>query len=207
MNLKERLIKERKIRWLDIGCNRNFEEGFYYMDRFPKNKIDPKHRSKYFKISILTANENRLKSIGKFDLVRMQHILEHFAYEDGITILKNVAKILAPNGIILITVPDLKININKYLTGGYRKWKFFKSWANKRVSNDAPLCFYFSIYSHSLLVTPHKWCYDVDGLKYLLNLSGYYKNIKELKFNDKLASYPFTHNRPEEDTCAMAKIN
>lgn len=52
---------------------------------------------------------------------------------------------------------------------------------------------------------PHKWCYDYEGLKYLLKSSGFFKNIKELKFNNSLASFPFTHNRPETDLCLITK--
>jgi len=39
MILKEKLIKENKTIWLDIGCGKNFEEGFYYLDIKPKRKI------------------------------------------------------------------------------------------------------------------------------------------------------------------------
>ena len=86
----------------------------------------------------------------------------------------------------------------------YKNWNKFKKWANKRIPSNAPSSFYFSIYTHSLIITQHKWCYDYAGLKYLIKLSHCYKNIKELKFTNKLSTYPFTHNRPEEDLCVIA---
>ncbi len=204
MNLKDKLIKENKTKWLDIGCNKNFEKNFYYMDIFSKKGIKQEYRPKYFKANILKTKLKHLKLIGEFDMIRMQHVLEHFGYEDGLIILKNISKILKPDGILVITVPDLKININKYINNNYSKWRAYRGWAQKRIPKNAPASFYFSVYTHCLLVTEHKWCYDYVGLKYLLKLSNCYKNIKELKFTNKLSSYPFTHNRPEEDVCVIA---
>lgn len=51
----------------------------------------------------------------------------------------------------------------------------------------------------------HKWCYDYEGLKYILEEIGEFENIKELKLNDELTNIPFTHNRPEEDVCIVAQ--
>jgi hypothetical protein len=48
MNLKEKLIKENKLRWLDVGSGGNFEEGFHYIDTIPTSIIDEKHRDRYF---------------------------------------------------------------------------------------------------------------------------------------------------------------
>jgi predicted SAM-dependent methyltransferase len=204
MSLQEKLIKENKNRWLDIGCGKNFEEGFYYVDTFLKKNIPPKYRKRYFKINILSASNKALKNIGKFDLVRMQHVLEHFSYEEGKIVIANIAKLLNKNGYIVITVPDLKINVYKYIKNEYKKWRAFKWWAIKRIPEDAPACFYFSVFAYSLPITPHKWCYDYEGVKYLLKCSGFFKNIRELKFSNPLASFPFTHNKPEEDVCIIA---
>lgn len=205
MTLREKLIKENKNKWLDIGCNKNFEEGFYYLDIFPKKNIPSKYRKRYFKINILNASSKELKTIGKFDLVRMQHVLEHFSYEEGKIVIKNIVRFLKKDGYVIITAPNLRINIKKYLKNEYKKWKAFKWWAIKRVPKDAPASFYFSVFAYSLPITPHKWCYDYEGLKYLLKSSGFFRNIKELKFNNSSASFPFTHNRPEEDVCIIAR--
>jgi len=204
MSLREKLIKENKNRWLDVGCNRNFEEGFYYLDIWPAKKIPLKHRKRYFRINILNASNKKLKALRKFDLVRMQHFLEHFSYEEGKIIIKKTAKLLKKDGCCIITVPDLRINALRYIEKKYKKWKAFKSWATKRIPEDAPNSFYFSVFTYSLPITPHKWCYDYEGLEYLLKSSGFFKSIKELKLNDPLASSPFTHNRPEEDVCVIA---
>lgn len=204
MTLREKLIKENKNKWLDVGCNKNFEEGFYYLDVWPIKNIPLKYRSKYFRVNILNASNKELKILGKFDLVRMQHVLEHFSYEEGLVVIKNIVKLLKNEGILLVTVPDLKINVNKYINKKYKKWKAFKWWAMKRILSNAPDSFYFSVFAYSLPITSHKWCYDYEGLEYLLKLSGFFRKIKKIDFTDSLASFPFTHNRPEEDVCIMA---
>jgi len=205
MTLQEKLIKEKKDKWLDIGCNKNFEEGFYYLDIFSKKNIPTRYKKRYFKMDILKASNENLKAIGKFDFVRAQHVLEHFPYEEGKTVLKNIARLLRRNGYLVITVPDLRINISKYIEKKYKKWKAFKSWAIKRIPKDAPNSFYFSVFAYSLSVTPHRWCYDYEGLKYLLKSSRFFRSIRELKLNNSLASSPFTHNKPTEDVCLIAK--
>ena len=88
MTLREKLIKENRNRWLDVGCNKNFEEGFYYLDTWPVKKIPTKYREKYFELDILKASKKELEFLGKFDVVRMQHVLEHFSYEEGLIVIK-----------------------------------------------------------------------------------------------------------------------
>jgi predicted SAM-dependent methyltransferase len=126
MTLRENLIKQNKTHWLDVGCGRNFEDGFLFLDKFPKEFIDLKELDKYFQVDLLNASDDQLRFLGQFDLIRMQHVMEHFTFEDGKKVLQIIAKLLKNNGIILITVPDLKININKYLNNGYKKWPGFK---------------------------------------------------------------------------------
>ena len=208
MSLKEKLIKDNKIRWLDIGCAEIFEAGFYYLDILPEDTIDSKFRSRYFRVNILNSSKKELEKLDKFDFLRMQHVFEHFSPEEGQRVLRNCAKILKKDGIILITTPDLKIHIQTYLKDRYKQWRGFKEWATERISEDAPNSFYFSMFAHSMSYEEnqsHKWCYDFEGLKYQLEVSGKYKNIKELSVNNPLASIPFTHNRPEEDVCVIAE--
>lgn len=205
MSLKEILMRQNKTRWLDIGCGRNFEEGFLYLDKLPKKIVKRENKAKYFKINLLNTTNHQLSALGKFNFIRMQHVLEHFSFEEGLIILHNVAKLLKKDGIILITVPDLKINLQKYTKKAYKTWKAFNRWAWKRIPKNAPESFYFSVFAYSLPATPHKWCYDYEGLKYILKATHLFKSTKRINLNNKLASVPFTHSRPEEDLCIMAK--
>ncbi len=205
MSLKEILIKKNKIHWLDIGCGRNFEEGFVYLDKLPKKLVEQKNKAKYFKIDLLHLTNYQLRHLGKFDFIRMQHVLEHFSFEEGQSVLCSAAKLLKKSGIILITVPDLKINLQKYIKKEYKRWKSFKLWALKKIPKNSPESFYFSVFAYNIPIAPHKWCYDYEGLRYVLKTTHLFKNIKKINLNNKLANVPFTHNRPEEDLCVIAK--
>ncbi len=49
MTLRGKLIEENKNRWLDAGCNKNFEEGFYYLDTWPVKNIPLEYRKDILK--------------------------------------------------------------------------------------------------------------------------------------------------------------
>lgn len=204
MSLKEQLLREDRTVWLDVGSGGNFEEGFYYLDVFPEKVLCPRYRDRYFRVDILKLSQEDLTKLGKFDLVRMQHALEHFSYEEGQQVLANCGKLLKKGGVLLITVPDLRIHIQKYLNHEYQNFEGFKDWAHKRIPQHAPDSFYFSIFAHSMPYESHKWCYDYEGVKFQLEMSECYEGIYKLDFGDPLSEYPFTHNRPGEDLCVVA---
>lgn len=212
MNLKEKLLAEGKVRWLDIGSAENFEEGFFYLDKLPLESfktekirnVSKKYGDKYFEMDIANLKDAEFKKLGIFDYIRMQHTFEHLTYEDGQKALRNCAKLLNKGGIISISVPDLRIHIQRYLKSDYKKWNGFKWWALKRIPVNAPNSYYFSIFVYSMPWEEHKWCYDYEGLEFQLKKTRMFKDIRELKLSDAMANVPFTHNRPEEDVCAFA---
>lgn len=199
--IREKLIQEGKTRWLEIGCGGTFEKFFTYLDLFPETLVNKKR--KYHRIDITNLKNKEVENLGKFDLIRMQHVFEHFTPEDGLKVLDNCAELLKTDGYILITTPDLKKYVNLYLSGTIRN-NF--EWAHKRINSDSPNSFYFSVYTHSMRYEEHKWCYDVEGLMYQLNMCGKFKNIIEIKLGDELSNIPFTHNRPNEDVCVIGQL-
>jgi hypothetical protein len=143
--------------------------------------------------------------MGRFDLVRLQHVLEHFSYEEGRTVLGRCGELLEDGGLLLITVPDLRIHIGRYLKDAYKDWDGFSWWAHKRIPQGAPNSFYFSIFTHSLAQEPPRWCYDFEGLSYLIGQVGVFQEAIDLPHDDSMASFPFTHSRVDEDLCAVAQ--
>jgi SAM-dependent methyltransferase len=203
MTLKERLLKTKKTRWLDIGCGGNREPGFLRMDTFPPATMPAAERRRYVQCDIVKLPDDVAERLGKFDLVRMQHAFEHFSYEEGRQVLKNCARLLKQDGIIVISVPDLRIHVRRYLHKGYKK-SGYRWWAYNRIPEDSPDSFYFSIFAHSMPHEQHKWCYDYEGLRYQLKSCGEFDGIRRLGVRNALASTPFTHNRPDEDLCVLA---
>ena len=204
--LEKKLITEGKNRWLDIGCGGNFSNGFYYLDYFSTAEIPEEIADKYFKKNIIEINDNDLDILGKFDLIRLQHVIEHFTPEEAKLVLLNCSILLNTNGILLITVPDLNKFISFYKKRNFNKLYTFYNWAQNRIEPEAPESYYFSVFSHSLNEEPHKWCYDFKGLKYLIQSTGHFTNIRQIKLGNRLASIPFTHSRPKEDVCIIASV-
>lgn len=199
--LRQKLIAERKTRWLEIGCGGTFDDYFTYVDLFPETLV--KQKGRYYRMDMVNATEESLERLGKFDLIRMQHVFEHFTPEAGRTVLDNCAKLLNPGGYVLISTPDLKKYIDFYQTGQIRD---NYEWALNRIPKDSPNSFYFSIFSHSLPFEKHEWCYDAEGLIYQLRQSGRFSSIREISLDDELANIPFTHNRPSEDVCVIGQL-
>lgn len=200
--LQEKLLAEKKNNWLEIGCGGTFDDNFTYIDLFPDTLVSKK--GKYIRLDIVNTTDEALEKLGKFDLIRMQHVFEHFTLENGRKVLENCAKLLNKDGYILISTPDLKKYIDFYLSG---QIKDNFDWALHRITKNSPNSFYFSIFSHSLLHEKHEWCYDADGLIFQLEVTNKFKNIKEISLTDNLANIPFTHNRPNEDVCVIAQLN
>lgn len=200
------LKNQGKDRWLDVGCGGNFTPGFHYLDYFANVEIPEDCKSRYYKINLLELTDEDCSIIGKFDFIRMQHVFEHFTPEEGHIVLQSCAKLLNTDGYILITVPDLRKFVKLYKNNSFKKLYTFYHWSLRRFSEDAPASYFFSIFSHSLLHEQHRWCYDSEGLQYAFRKTGCFTNIKELKLTNKLASIPFTHNRPLEDVCIIAIV-
>ena len=103
------------------------------------------------------------------DVVYTSHTLEHFSREDGLRFLHECFRILKPEGVIRILVPDLAHNIAQYNAGQLRADAFVEglgvlyglgktSW-KKRL---APLVEY-----------PHKCHYDTPTLVTILQEIGF----------------------------------
>ena len=208
--LRQHLIANQQTKWLEIGCGGTLEQDFHYIDLFPEGVVDRSFQGRYSRIDIVHAGESQLQKLGKFDLVRMQHVFEHFAPEDGREVLRRCASLLNPRGYLLITTPDLRIFAKTYLNDGFKGNPQMESFNREAVKNgranaESPDSFYFSVFAHSLLHERHLWCYDFDGLKYLLEETGSFEDIQELGLDHPLTDFPFTHNRPEEDVCVLAR--
>lgn len=168
-------------------------------DIIPEDKIEERFRGRYFFGTLF----NRSRVI--FDFIRMQHVFEHFTPEDGQKVLRNTFDILNLGGYLLITVPDLKVFIQRYRKKMLQYNWSFSDWAHIRIAKDALQSFYFSIFTHGVLDQSHQWCYDREVLEYHIYRSIDPAVVKFLSVFHPLASIPFTHNRRLEDLCVLIK--
>ncbi|MCS6934632.1 MAG: methyltransferase domain-containing protein [Chitinophagales bacterium] len=204
--LKEMLERAGKRSWLDVGASLSRHEGFHYTDIIPENEVPETLRDRYTCWNAtLPPTDAQKTRLGTFDLIRMQHVFEHFTPEDGIKVLRHCYDLLNPGGYLLITVPDLKKFVWRYCLHALDDdWKF-ATWAHTRIQAGAPQSFYFSVFTHSVPHQSHQWCYDRSGLEYQIRRSIQPYSIEFLSPFHKLASIPFTHNRPLEDLCVLIR--
>jgi SAM-dependent methyltransferase len=207
--LRERLLREGRTRWLDVGSS-TFNSEFHCLNLVPPSEVREELRARYFQADLLHMKPDDFRHLGEFDLVRMQHVFEHFSLEESQTVLQVCAKLLKPGGYLLITVPDLAVHVQSYLDG-YRLMRPFREFARGRVGADAPTSFIFGFHVHqggySENMVPgdaHKWCYDRKGLEYQVRRSGLFSDIRTLGLLHPDANIPFTHNRPHEDLVVLA---
>jgi SAM-dependent methyltransferase len=201
IGLDAELRAQGKTNWLEIGTGGRDDNGFIKIDilDYPQGQ-SPKN---YRKLDIINAKDEDIEKLGSFDLVRMQHVFEHFTPEDGLKVLTNCSKLLKTDGYILVSTPDIDIVIDHYKNGSIREIN--NGWGKGRIGEDAPDSFVFSIFTHSVLSEPHLWCYNAEGLVHQFNKTGLYKDIAVLSMTHPLASIPFTHNRPAEDVVILAR--
>jgi predicted SAM-dependent methyltransferase len=95
------------VKYLNLGC------GHHFSKRVEWTNIDfiSEHKD--------VLSHNLLKGIpfpdSSFDVVYHSHVLEHFSKQDGVFLIKECYRVLKPNGIIRIAIPDLEQIVRQYL--------------------------------------------------------------------------------------------
>jgi len=204
--LETELLNNDQTIWLDLGSSINHNnQNFHFADLYPIEECLEEMKDKYHQLDISKPLEKDTKNkLGKFDLIRMQHVFEHFTYEQASIVLDNCYELLEEDGKLLISVPDLDIYLKRYFSGTLKHISSFGPWSHKGIKENSPQSDYFSIYAHSMIYEKHLWCYNKKGLINKIRSTGNFKNIKKVSLFNKLAGIPFTHNRPEEDLCVIA---
>lgn len=98
-----------KLNYLNVGCGGKFHKDWVNVDMTSNSK------------DVIVAN--LLKGIpfpdNSFDVVYHSQVLEHFPKEKARDFIKECFRVLKPDGIIRVVVPDLENIVNEYK-------KFFK---------------------------------------------------------------------------------
>jgi len=93
------------MKLLNLGCGNRFNDSWINLDFTSSN---PKVKSHNFLNGIPFED-------GSIDVVYHSHVLEHFSKTDGVNFIKECYRVLKPNGIIRIAVPDLERIAKEYL--------------------------------------------------------------------------------------------
>jgi len=98
----DRFGKDKKI--LDAGCGEGLLVEQFCERGFDVSGIDMHYESEYVLRGNICATDYES---GSFDMIMCLDVLEHLSYEDQEKAINEFHRILAPNGVLLITVPNL----------------------------------------------------------------------------------------------------
>jgi len=99
------------------------------------------------------------------DILYFSHFLEHLDRVQGQTFLKECFRVLKPNGMLRVAVPDPKILCEAYLKHTIMDYKFVNVGVEK-APDEAEALFH-------LLIAGHKTIYDFESLKKILESVGF----------------------------------
>ena len=149
---------------LHLGCWHRHIPGFIHIDLCDMEHID-------FKTGIDNLPMFEDESVS---LIYSSHNFEYFNHEQAVNVLKEWGRVLKPNGILRIAVPDFDSLIKVYQDTGLIE-KIL-----------GPLYGQMEIKTQKEKVTLyHKTVYNFASLKKLLNSNGF-KNVKRYKWEDTI---------------------
>lgn len=138
---------------LHLGCgNKNFGDDWIHIDGSNYSHI------KYHNITKFEFEDNTI------DLIYASHVFEYFDRDECINVLNEWKRVLKPNGILRLAVPDFEICSKLYNEKKYDLDRFASMFYGKWKINDD-------------LIAYHKTIYDYKSLKTILEKAEF-KNVR-----------------------------
>lgn len=117
-------------------------------------------------------------------LIYSEHFLEHLEYPDLVSnLLKECKRVLKTGGAFSVVVPDIELVLNSYVKGGTEEYyaaqkKWHPEWLKTQMEH---------INHNFRQNNEHKFAYDFETLKYLLENIGFVK-VRKRDFDPALDS-------------------
>lgn len=109
------------IKYLNIGCGQRFHPHWVNLDLHPASES----------VQLWDLQNDLPFPDGSFDVVYHSHVLEHFSKADGLRLLERCGRVLRPNGVIRIAVPDLEAIARLYLEALTKSLEGDASWRQR----------------------------------------------------------------------------
>jgi len=94
------------------------------------------------------------------DIILASHLLEHLDRPQGQSFIKECFRVLKPDGVLRLAIPDSRIICRAYLERKFMEYRHFNIGVEK-ASDEAEALFH-------LLIAGHKTIYDFDSIKKIL---------------------------------------
>ncbi|HJZ23925.1 MAG TPA: methyltransferase domain-containing protein [Candidatus Babeliales bacterium] len=176
------IIKTLGIRKINLGCGyEHFPQGWLNIGLFDEKDISYAQIKKINDAYVLhfdLTNELPIEA-GSIEYIYSSHFLEHIQFQQAIDLFKRLKKSLVKGGVVKLEVPDLNLWICKYYENDEKFFKNFyrliKSFPNFKTKGE--------IFAGQIFGYGHKWAYDSDSLRDLLQRAGF-ANITQKKYGD-----------------------
>jgi predicted SAM-dependent methyltransferase len=120
------------------------------------------------------------------DFVYTSHFVEHLSYNDAITLMSEIHRVLKPNAVVRIVVPDLDFYMNQYASDTKSE--------NKLIAADE---FMKGLNIITKSRDPHMWMYNGDSLSERLRNAGF-RDVKVCNYREgKCKDIDFLDYLPE----------
>lgn len=110
----------KKLKFLNLGCGNRYVTSWDNLDFTAHNKDVIAHD---LLIGIPAPNNH-------YDFVYHSHLLEHFSFHQAPIFLQECFRVLRPNGILRVAVPDLESVVSGYLDALKKASNNIPGWAN-----------------------------------------------------------------------------
>lgn len=154
---------------LNVGCGTDYKEGWINIDNNSDNNIEDG------KLDLNWDLRNPLPfPEGSVDYIFNEHFVEHLTVEESQKIIRDFMRVLKPNGVLRIAMPNLVDAVDNYLNLPISKDPTIKRFKLDYIKTRAERI------NISFREWGHKWLYDPEELKRRLKEAGCTK-IKQCK--------------------------
>jgi predicted SAM-dependent methyltransferase len=171
---RRRYFATHRVRKLHLGCGSRIVEGWLNADKF-SSRAD----------IYLDAYRRFPFPDGSFQLVYAEHLIEHIRIDRVERFLREVYRVLEPDGLFRFSCPDLELFASRYVAGDR---KFFapvlSHFERKRKTEPHPKYWVLrtiggAFMSRAMHFHNHRWMYDFETLRSCLTEIGFASVTKE----------------------------
>jgi len=185
VGLLKKQIKKFSMDSLHVGCGDILLKGWLnirYERREEYGKIKKSNEAFYLNYNLLKTWPFENDSIQH---IAGSHFIEHLDLNQGIQFLKESFRVLKKGGVIRLSCPDLNIYARNYIENNRKFFenKWIKEWCAFKNAVTPGEIFIAKAYDSG---GSHKWFYDFDSLKHVLETAGFQKVTKEGRLTGRI---------------------
>lgn len=157
---------------LNVGSYTVMIYGWLNIDKIDLSNFAKQNGYKFKQIDIERDGLKEYKN-ETVDHIVASHFIEHLSREEGLSFLKECHRILKPEGILRISIPDARIISDAYINNKISDYREFNIGVEKAKDSAQSLW--------EMLFSGHKTLYDAQSLIEVLRGTGF-QNVKQMNF-------------------------